>query len=73
MRHVAISLQSLDDEAKQEFSDANGFKIVTDLLQVVTIASDERLNPCHYSILLESNLYKEDVDESTKRPSSVFA
>ena len=59
LRHVATSLQSLDDEAKQEFGDANGFKIVTDLLQIVTTAFDERQIPCHYGGLLESNLYKE--------------
>ena len=67
LRHVATSLQSLDDEAKQEFSDANGFKIVTDLLQIVTTASDERQIPCHYGGLLESNLYKEQADEAAKR------
>ena len=59
LRHVATSLQSVDDEAKQEFSDTTGFKIVTDLLQIVTTASDERQTPCHYGGLLESNLYKE--------------
>ena len=72
LRHVATSPQSVDDEAKQEFSDANGFKIVTDLLQIVTTASDERRITCHYGGLLESNLYKEQADELTKRPFLFF-
>jgi hypothetical protein len=67
LRHVATSLQSQDDGARQEFSDVNGFKIVTDLLQIVTTASDERQILCHYGGLLESNLYKEQADEATKR------
>jgi hypothetical protein len=50
LRHVATSLQSQDDGARQEFSDANGFKIATDLLQIVTTASDERQIPCHYGV-----------------------
>ena len=73
LRHVATSLQSLDDEAKQEFSDANGFKIVTDLLQIVTTASDERQIPCHYGGLLESNLYKEQADEAAKKPCPTWS
>ena len=56
LRHVATSPQSLDDGAKQSFSDANGFKIVTDLQQIVTTASEEKQIPCHYGSLLESNL-----------------
>ena len=66
LRHVATSLQSLDDGAKQAFSDANGFKIVTDLQQIVTTASEEKQIPCHCGSLLESNLYKEQADLHTK-------
>ena len=42
LRHMATSLQSLDDGANQTFSDANGFKIVIDLQQIVTTASEEK-------------------------------
>ena len=73
LRHVATSLQSLDDGAKQTFSDANGFKIVTDLQQIVTTASEKKQIPCHYGSLLESNLYKEQADFGLALCGSIFS